>query len=412
MGIEKLSDIWPQWQILGEIGGGSHGIVYKALREEHGVKSYAAIKVITIPQQKSEMKSLRADRLDENAMQKYFEDIVANTVNEIKMMESMKGTSNIVSIEDYRVLKAPDKIGYDIFIRMEFLTPFLDFIADKKPDEPMVIKLGIDICNALELCEKQNLIHRDVKPENIFISQFGDFKIGDFGIARELEAGSGSLSVSGTQNYMAPEVQSMHYDGTVDIYSLGLVLYKLLNNNRLPFLDPTAKLINPQAFHTALERRFSGEELPDPIEAGPELAGVIRKACAYDPKKRFQTSTDFKNALKSLNSMNGMNTVIKIKPVKTEFAAPVKTKMIYREYSTPLIKDGNTSSARPPAGVNMPPAPSQQGPGYIKKQATPGIAKQAPDAEIAGINGKANIIAIVILIISVVVVGILAWTGP
>ena len=302
MGSEKLVEIWPQWRLVGEIGCGSYGTVYKAVREEHGVESYSAIKVISVPQQEAEVSSIRSDGLDDTAARKYFENIVTNKVGEIKVLESMKGNSNIVSIEDYRVLEYPDKICWDIFIRMELLTGFGDYIADKKPDEDMAIKLGMDICSALELCAKRNIVHRDVKPENIFVSQFGDFKIGDFGIARELELCGSSFTVSGTQNYMAPEVQSMNYDATVDFYSLGLVLYKLLNNNRLPFLDPYAQLINPQDYHAALERRFSGEEIPDPIGASPALAQIIRKACAYNPEKRFRTATDFKSALAAVRN--------------------------------------------------------------------------------------------------------------
>ena len=321
MGIEKLKEFWPQWQILGEIGRGSFGTVYKAMREEHGVTSYSAIKVISIPQQDAEIKSLKADGLDDAATKNYFENIVANTVGEIKVLESMKGTSNIVSVEDYKVAEATGRIGWDIFIRMELLTTFIDYAADKKFDEAMVIKLGVDICSALELCAKRNIIHRDVKPENIFVSQFGDFKIGDFGIARELERSSGSLSVSGTHNYMAPEVQSKKYDGTVDIYSLGIVLYKLLNNNRLPFLDPNVQMVNPQDYHAALDRRFAGEDLPDPVNASPALARVISVACSFDPAKRFKTATAFKNALSSVT--NGM-AAVKIAPTRPASAISVR----------------------------------------------------------------------------------------
>lgn len=69
-----------------------------------------------------------------------------------------------------------------------------------------MIRLGIDICKALELCQKYNVIHRDIKPENIFVSGSGDFKLGDFGIARTIERASSGLSKKGTYNYMAPEV--------------------------------------------------------------------------------------------------------------------------------------------------------------------------------------------------------------
>ena len=303
MGINRLSQIWPEWKVVGDLGEGSFGKVYKIERVEHGLTSYSAVKVISIPQSDAELATIRSEGLDERGTRSYFAGIVTDFVNEIKLMESMKGTSNIVSVEDYKVLEKTERFGWDIFIRMELLTPLNDYTAGKKLSEAEVTKLGVDVCSALELCVRRNIIHRDIKPENIFVSSFGDFKVGDFGIARELEKVGGSLSQKGTFNYMAPEVAiSKHYDATVDIYSLGLVLYKLLNNNRLPFLDPNSQLVNYQDRKNAIDRRFRGEQMPAPISASPELAWVILKACTFDPARRFKTPTAFKNALGSIDT--------------------------------------------------------------------------------------------------------------
>ena len=247
MSIERLEKVWPQWQIGEMLGEGSFGKVYKAVREEHGLTTYSAIKAISIPQSDAELNSLRSEGWSEGATKTYLQGIVDDFVNEIKMMESMKGTQNVVSVEDYQVLEKEDKIGWDIFIRMEFLTSLVGHTSDKKLTEEDVIKVGLDLLSALELCSQKSVIHRDIKPENIFISSFGHYKLGDFGIARELEKTAGSMSQKGTYNYIAPEVASgRHYDATVDTYSLGIVLYKLLNYNRLPFIDHTAQMIQHQ----------------------------------------------------------------------------------------------------------------------------------------------------------------------
>jgi serine/threonine protein kinase len=306
MGIDNLKDIWPEWKIVEEIGSGSFGTVYKAERQELGVTSQAAIKVITIPLHESELRSLRADGLSESATYHFFEDTVQKTVSEIRVLESMKGNSYIVSVEDYKVVEHTDRIGWDIFIRMELLTPFVDYISERKLTEEDVIRLGIDICSALELCAQENIIHRDIKPDNIFYSIHGSFKIGDFGIARELAKTGGALTVAGTKHFMAPEVDSKHYDATVDIYSLGIVLYKLLNNNRLPFLDANAQMITPQDYYDALERRMGGEQLPDSVEASPGMSAVLKAACAFDPRSRFQTPSAFKTALESVSTGKGV----------------------------------------------------------------------------------------------------------
>ena len=303
MGIEQLSTIWPEWSAVEQIGEGSFGKVYKVVRESHGITDFAAVKVITIPQNPAELNSLRADGYDETSARSYFNSIVTDFVNEIKLMDTMKGTANIVSVEDYKVIERSGEIGWDIYIRMELLTSFLDYTTDKKLSQDEVIKLGQDICSALELCAQRKIIHRDIKPENIFVSSFGDFKLGDFGIARELEKTSGSMSAKGTYNYIAPEIaKAQKYDATVDTYSLGLVLYKLLNNNRLPFINPYAEHILYQDRKAAVDRRLSCELLPHPVDASLEIGHAIVKACHYDPSLRFKTATEFKQALEAVKN--------------------------------------------------------------------------------------------------------------
>ena len=299
MSVEVLKQIWPEWQIEGKpLGKGSFGVVYKVARRDHGVESYAAIKVISIPTDPFEVDSLRSEGLDMNATRTYLQGIVNDFVGEIQLMESLKGVQNIVSVEDYKVVEKTGEIGWDIYIRMELLTSFNAYICDKKLTEEEAIKLGCDICTALEICSKRNIIHRDIKPENIFINDFGDFKLGDFGIARKLENMTGGLSQKGTFNYMAPEVANGNeYDARVDTYSLGLVLYRLLNRNRLPFLDTEKQILNPNERRNAVDCRLRGEELPAPCDASPAMANLILRACAYDPNMRFSSATEMKQAL-------------------------------------------------------------------------------------------------------------------
>lgn len=298
-----LENIWPEWKIEKELGSGSYGKVYKAVRRDYNVESYAAVKVISVPSNTSEIDSLRSDGLDINGTRTYLQSIVNDFVGEIQLMESLKGMQNIVSIEDYKVVEKTDEIGWNIYIRMELLTPFNIYICDKDLSEEEVIKIGCEICTALEICSQRNIIHRDIKPENIFVNDFGYFKLGDFGVARKLENMTGGLSQKGAFNYMAPEVtNSINYDARVDIYSLGIVLYRLLNENRLPFLDTEKQLLNPNERRFAIERRFRGDDLPAPCNASPEMADLILRACAFDPADRFSSATEMKQALISVQN--------------------------------------------------------------------------------------------------------------
>lgn len=301
MDRELPVSVWPEWRIVEKIGEGSFGKVYKAERSEKGKSFYSAIKVITIPSSQSELNSVRSESSDEQSARDYFQNLVEECVQEVSTMEYFRGNSHVVSIEDYKVVEYLDTIGWDIYIRMEYLTSFLDYCAGKQMKEDEVIQLGIDLCKSLEYCQMQNIIHRDIKPENIFVSRFGEFKLGDFGIARELDRSMSGLSKKGTFSYMAPEMyKGESYDSRVDIYSLGVVLYKLMNRNRLPFISLEKQLITYRDKENALARRMAGEKLPNPVDANQAFAEVIVKACAYDREKRYQSPRDFRAALEDL----------------------------------------------------------------------------------------------------------------
>ena len=262
---EELSHVWKGWTIEDLIGEGSFGKVYRIVREEFGHTYEAALKVITIPQNQSEVKSVLNEGMDEDSVTAYFHGVVEEIVEEFVLMSKLKGNSTIVSYEDHAVVPHKDQIGWNIYIRMELLTPLFDYIRGKELSVREVIQMGIDMCKALEICQKFNIIHRDIKPENMFVSQLGTFKLGDFGIARQMEKTSSGLSKKGTYSYMAPEVyKGERYNSTVDIYSLGTVLYRFLNNNRTPFLPPYPETIRYADKERANIMRMSGAVMPPP----------------------------------------------------------------------------------------------------------------------------------------------------
>ena len=293
--------VWPEWELIEKIGEGSFGKVYKAQRTERGRSFYSAIKIISIPASKGELDSVRSEMNNEQSTREYFRNLVEDCIQEIYTMEHFCGNSHVVSFEDFKVVEYLDEIGWDISIRMEYLTSFMDYCTGKELTEKEVIKLGCDLAMALIYCRKLNIIHRDVKPENIFVSRFGDFKLGDFGIAREQAHTMSNMSKKGTYSYMAPEIyKGEKYDSSIDIYSLGIVLYKLMNQNRLPFLSLDKQLITYRDKETALARRMAGEKMPAPVNASAAFSHIILKACAYEPGKRYRKPEDMLRDLEKL----------------------------------------------------------------------------------------------------------------
>ena len=256
----KVIDTWPGWQSVKLLGEGSFGKVYEIYREEFGFPQRAALKVLTVPTSPSEIESAYQDGMDEKSVTEYFYSFVEELVSEFALMYQLKSNNtNIVSYEDHMVVQHDDGIGWDILIRMELLTPLTKYVAEHPLTERDVIRLGMDICSALAICREKGVIHRDIKPENIFHSETGFYKLGDFGVARIAEKTISNFSQKGTYNYMAPEVYRREpYGFAVDIYSLGIVLYRFLNKGRLPFLPPFPDRITFSDREQSLERRMMG----------------------------------------------------------------------------------------------------------------------------------------------------------
>ena len=301
--LRAYEPFWNYWYLdEGEaLGEGSFGSVFRIRREEFGSVQYAAMKVISVPGQLSELHSLQETGMSREEMQQYFLGMVKEIYNEIKLMSELKGHSSILCYEDHEIKEKKTGIGYELFIRMELAESLASYGNRVTLGEADVVKLGKDICQALIICQKHKILHRDIKPANIFVSGDGDFKLGDFGIARTIEAYQLGLSVKGSYSYMAPEVYHSgtdgKYDQRADLYSLGMVLYTYLNEKRIPFLNKNQTTMTPSEQQEALHRRMSGEH-PEPLEEVPEeLEAIVCKAMAYRVEDRYQTAEDCYQAL-------------------------------------------------------------------------------------------------------------------
>lgn len=294
-----LKELWPEWHIEEEIGAGAYGTVYKIKRQDIGGTYYAALKIISFPQSKNEIENLRNADMSDRQISNYLEDIIVRISREYKVMEQLKGHSNIVSYEDHKIVAYKDGLRWDVLIRMELLTPLESFLKTHPINEEDVCRLGIDICKALSVLEKRNIIHRDIKPGNIFISDYEDYKLGDFGLAKYASLYTGKRAgPRGTLNYMAPEVYiGKEYDHTIDIYSLGLILYRLLNRGRGPFLPLPPEPLRGEIVERANEMRFNNSIISKPVDASPKMAEIVLKACAFKPENRYTNAAAMKEAL-------------------------------------------------------------------------------------------------------------------
>lgn len=285
--IRRNEPFWGEWYIDSLLGKGSYGTVFKIKKDALGKSYYSALKCISLNEN-------QYIELGENKVNSILEEMM----NEVEILYSLKGHTNIVSYEDFTTKEPENEKGIDIFIRMEYLTPLTNYLKSNHLTREEVIKLGIDLAEALILCEKNNIIHRDIKEANIFISNTGNYKLGDFGVSKKLiEENEGSLSFQGTPLYIAPEVyKCLSYDHRADIYSLGLVLYKLTNSGYFPFVSQQNQL----STNIANQKRLFGETLPLPSLSTQSFGKVILKSCAYDPNNRYHSAIQLKQDLERL----------------------------------------------------------------------------------------------------------------
>ncbi|MEG1491519.1 MAG: protein kinase [Oscillospiraceae bacterium] len=298
--IYQFAPLWGTWEIDCLIGEGASGKVYRAKRFEYGKLYYSAIKHISIPSSDAVVDSLYDDGIvnDASSLEQYLRSILEKLLKEVEINVSLKGYTNIVSYEDHLVVQKTNSPGYDVFIRMELLTGLPELLKEKAIEENTVAKLGIDICSALEILKQHSILHRDIKPGNIFVNENGDFKLGDFGVSRSLENAMCAMTRAGTPSYMPPEINTGGTAGySSDIYSLGIVLYRLCNGGRPPFAAPPPAPFSGDDNEMTYMRRMRGEKLPPPAFASRSLAGIIIKACEFLPKNRYNSPTEFKNAL-------------------------------------------------------------------------------------------------------------------
>lgn len=296
--IKAFEPLWGNWYAEDLLGEGGYGRVYRISRHDTGGTFVSACKHITVPKNESEIANARAMGMNGDALEAYFENMAHRIITEIEIMYALRGEANIVSYEDHQVIKAAGAPRWDIFIRMELLIPLTGYIRDNPPDANEVRRLGTEICTALEACQAYNIIHRDIKEANVFLNNRGTYKLGDFGIAREAGGDSMGMSMRGTPAYIAPEVYNgQKYGREVDIYSLGILLYKLLNRGRYPFLPPAPMPFTPEDSETAFARRIHGEPLPPPADGDDALRAAVLMACEFDPQERFENAGAMKAAL-------------------------------------------------------------------------------------------------------------------
>lgn len=261
-----------KYQVLGLLGQGAMGIVYKALDPD--INRKVAIKVI------------RFDRISEDTEKT---EIIRRFIREAQAAGKLVHP-NIITVYDVGRVK---DLTYIVMQLIEGQSLKKALAGGKIWTPAQVVPLMIQLCEALDYAHAQGIVHRDIKPANILLDMTGRPYILDFGVARvEMSTLTQSGSIVGTPSYMAPEqVMGKKIDTRADIFSLGVMLYEMLTGKR-PFEGDHITTVVYKIIH---------EDPPDLLECRqglpPGFGAIVNKALAKDPECRYRNCRELREDL-------------------------------------------------------------------------------------------------------------------
>ena len=283
-----------RYEIIGELGRGAMGVVYKA--KDPTIGRTVALKTMR----------LDVHGLDAAEMMRRFQ-------NEARAA-GVLSHPNIVTIYD-----AGERDGI-FYIAMEFIegTTLHELIAEHHilPTED-VIQYSRQICKGLDYAHSHGIVHRDVKPANIMITANGTVKIMDFGIAKAGGSMTSTGQVLGTPNYMSPEqVKGRPLDGRSDLFSFGVILYEMLTGEK-PFVGQNVTTI---IYKIVNENPIAPRDLD--VTVHPGLSAIVTRALAKSPEDRYQSGAELVRELENYKIAGApMHATAKLRSAATSAAA-------------------------------------------------------------------------------------------
>ena len=297
----------------------------QAISDHSGVECYPAmrddsekryiVKKISLPASQVQVEALLLTGVyrDAEAVHAYYQELAQAVGEEARILDQLSGQRGFVPYQGCQIEAMEDGVGYEVHL----LSRYRKTLERHTRRHPMThlgaLNLGIDMCAALAVSREAGWLYVDLKPENIFLFGDQEYRIGDLGFVSMDSLQYASLPDRYRSLYTAPEVADAYssLNATMDTYALGLVLYQIYNEGKLPFDSAESR----QAW---LDRLAAGETMDAPRCADAEMTGIITKACALDPADRWQTPAEMGHAIISYMQRNGAEDIPLVAPAEPE----------------------------------------------------------------------------------------------
>jgi serine/threonine protein kinase len=285
--LKAKEPLFGGWRVERLLGAGASACVYEVIRNDRGPRMTSALKVIPVVEGLTH--DLGKGKTLSRAMLQY--------TREVSTLYELSSHPHVVGLQNYHIhrIKSGGRDAAMILIMMALLPQTLtERLTAGLPAVDETKAILVDCLKGLEFVHQNGIIHRDVKPDNIFIERDGRARIGDFGIAASLMVPRKARHMAGTPMYMPPEVyHSAHdqgYSVQADLYSLGMVAYRMLHGH-MPFDDETHDAVR------SFQRRMDGETPALAVDMDPDLRTVLRRTLAFAPQDRFDSAAACRAAI-------------------------------------------------------------------------------------------------------------------
>lgn len=358
-------------------------LIGDAISEHHGIRCYPAmhkdtgdkyiVKVISLPPSQTQVDALKLAGVvsDDDSIRHYFQERSIETITEIETLQALSRHEGFMPCEGYQLEPSEDGLGFDIYM----LSPYrrsLERQFTKRPFTQLdAINLGMDICSALMACRRNGYLFVNLKPNNIYLTPNGEFKISDLGFLNMGNLKYATIPSQYISDYTAPEMKDAFAtpNTSIDIYALGAILYSVYNGGVLPSVDADVP--------------------PAPQYADEELAAIIVKACSKNPEDRWEDPAQMGQALVNYMQKNGAEDlpIVPPAPVEPEISASDEQEtdreiqsiaaLIADVEDEPVAEEASVTDAEPESDVSIDEEPVCED----TEQLTDAPAEEDPEAD-------------------------------